>query len=249
MIAKLQVQPEFLMFNHSAFQLAATEMGMGVENPGSRDKNSDFLVYMCTNSGLQWFTFCSYSSFLILWTLQPQQFLKQEESASTAWATAQRIQRCPATIPPQGRQYLTQISHALGKCFTSLAPLPSHGSSCSSDISLRLKIHSVRGLILSAWIWLDKARLTTLTGLLPSPLQGLYFSSLWRLWSWRLGRSHCTTSTKQSLSCVLAIPHASRKSGAKEGDFQGFSRLPTSSIQHWETGERAGENLGHCWGS
>lgn len=48
----------------------------------------------------------------------------------------------------------------------------------------------------------------------------------------RKEESHCTALTKQSLSCVLAVPHASRKSGAKQGGFQGFSRLPTSSIQH-----------------
>lgn len=75
---------------------------------------------------------------------------------------------------------------------------------------------------MSAWIRLDRACLTTLTVVLPSALQGLYFSSLWKL-----GRSRVTAlPDKQSLFRALAAPHTSRKSRVKQGGFPGVNPPP-----------------------
>lgn len=132
---------------------------------------------------------------------------------------------------PPGRQYLTGISPVSGKCSTSLHHCLHRAPLAAVPFVKRLKIHFVRGLILSAWIRLDRARLTTLTVVLPSALQGLYFSSLWKL-----GRSRVTAlPDKQSLSRALAAPHISRKSGVKQEGLPGVNPPPVFSTAKQES--------------
>lgn len=142
---------------------------------GTRTKNF-YLTTVLAHQWLEGFKFCWCSHLSCPCEFCNSAQLLQEGGCSRHLGNSPAW---PSDNSSRRKQYLTLLSHVPGKRSASLAP---HCLPWAPNAAMPIvKICFVRGLALSGWIRLDRACLTTLTVLLQSPLQGLFFVSPRRL--------------------------------------------------------------------